>query len=264
MRLAQQHANAPVEARQADVSAQRESHRNANMSMSANASTMTSQLTETGTSPGKPRTSRTSSPPKGFRHSAHADRTSRSTSPIKQRSATRTGTSSARVSTSTSPQKRPLVPREATRGQHVPRTSPALALRYHEDTSHAEHSDQQAWRDLRDSSRDALGKDDDSLCDERGSEDRDAAMCDQKWPQFGHTGGWGKSGEVEVLAEKLRLSQHMVQELQESNMELDKALHVALSMSRSAKVLLLTPPVVVLPHTAPMIIAFLPAALHQT
>ena len=41
--------------------------------------------------------------------------------------------------------------------------------------------------------------------------------------------------EVESLVERLRLSQKMVHELQECNMELDKALHVAHAMAHAAK-----------------------------
>jgi hypothetical protein len=47
---------------------------------------------------------------------------------------------------------------------------------------------------------------------------------------------WGAGEEVEVLAERLRLSQKMVLELEASNAELDKALHVALAMSNSEQV----------------------------
>ncbi len=42
-----------------------------------------------------------------------------------------------------------------------------------------------------------------------------------------------------MLAERLRLSQTMVLELEASNAELDKALHVALALSNSEKVPLL-------------------------
>ena len=48
--------------------------------------------------------------------------------------------------------------------------------------------------------------------------------------------GPAAQGEVQVLADKLRLSQSMVQELEASNAELDKALHVALAMLQAGKV----------------------------
>jgi hypothetical protein len=48
--------------------------------------------------------------------------------------------------------------------------------------------------------------------------------------------------EVEMLADKLRLSQNMVHELEAANAELDKALHVALAMSNAGKVSASLPP----------------------
>jgi hypothetical protein len=47
-------------------------------------------------------------------------------------------------------------------------------------------------------------------------------------------GGQGEGGQVQVLRERLRLSQEMIEELQASNMELDKALHVALAVTQSS------------------------------
>jgi exonuclease VII small subunit len=60
-----------------------------------------------------------------------------------------------------------------------------------------------------------------------GGEGETDSLCDEQ--------AWEKGEEVEIVVERLRLSQKMVRELEESNVELDKALHVSLAVVQSAK-----------------------------